>query len=97
MQPQFAGLPWFERDDYEAFRSVLPARKWHRTFDEWLAAAEQTKQRLQRSGIVAVEAHVRSDTFVEWCKSTGRNVDTQALLDFGNDVAYRTYLQQQAH
>lgn len=86
---QAAGMPWFEADDYEAFRSVLPDRRWHATFAEWKTAAEQNFERLKHQGIRAVKAKVRSAEFVDWCRTTSRDVDTQALLVFANEAAYR--------
>lgn len=88
-QIQAAGLPWFEEDDYEAFRSVLPDRNWHKTFGEWEAAAEQNFQRVTNQGVRAIKAKVRSVEFVAWCKDTGRNIDAQALTAFGAEAAYR--------
>lgn len=86
---QATGMAWFDEDDYEAFRSVLPARKWHATFSEWEAAANQNVERLKHQGIRAIKAKARSADFVAWCASTGRNVDTQALTAFAAEVAYR--------
>lgn len=88
-QIQAVGLPWFEEDGYASFRTALPDRRWHATFREWEAAAEQNFKRLQNSGVVAVKAKVRSADFVAWCGQTGRNVDTQALTAFGAEAAYR--------
>lgn len=85
-----AGLPWFEQDDYQAFRSTLPDRHWHATFGEWEAAAQQTLERLEHQGIRAIKAKVRSTDFVAWCRDTGRNVDTQALLAYANEAAARS-------
>lgn len=86
---QAAGLPWFTAEDYESFRKLLPDRNWHGSFAEWEAAAEQTFQRIQNQGIRPVKAKVTSGEFVAWCASTGRNVDTQALLHFANEAALR--------
>lgn len=89
MQVQAMGMAWFEEDDYEAFRSVLPDRKWHATYREWEAAAEQRLEGLRNQGVRAIKAKTRSADFMAWCRRTGRNVDTQALLDFANEAAYR--------
>lgn len=86
---QAVGMAWFEEDDYEAFRSVLPDRKWHPTFREWEAAAKQNAERLKHQGVRAIKAKARSADFVAWCRDTGRDVNTQALLDFANEAAYR--------
>lgn len=88
-QIQATGMPWFEEDDYESFRVVLPDRHWHPTFREWEVAAQQNLERLHHQGVRAVKAKVRSAPFVDWCRRTGRNVDTKALTAFGNEAALR--------
>lgn len=88
-QIQAFGLPWFHEDDYEAFRSVLPDRGWHRTFAEWEASAEQTYQRLKGDGARAFKAKVRSAEFVACCRAGGHDVNTKALNAYGADYAYR--------
>ena len=91
MQPpvQAAGMAWFEEDDYEAFRSVLPDRHWHATFSEWETAANKQIESFTHKGIWTIKAKARSADFAAWCRSTGRDVNTQALLDFANEAAYR--------
>lgn len=89
MQIQVAGMPWFYEDDYETFRSLLPDRSWHDSYREWETAANERLQRVRDDGIRAVKAKVRSGDFADWCRRTGRNVDTQALLAFANEAAYR--------
>lgn len=94
-QIQAHGMPWFYEDDYEAFRSVLPDRSWHRTYREWEAAAEQNLQRPRNEGFRAVKAQVRSSEFIAWCAATGRNVDTEALTAWAAEVARREIMGSQ--
>lgn len=91
MQVQIAGMPWFAADDYEAFRRLMPERSWHPTFAEWEKAANEGLKRIERSGARAVKAHVRSQDFARWCRETGRDINTQALLDFANEAAIRAF------
>ena len=88
-QIQAMGMPWFFEDDYASFRAVLPDRRWHATFAEWEAAAQQNLERLQNQGIRAIKAEVRSADFIAWCRRTGRDVNTEALTAFGAEAAYR--------
>lgn len=89
MQVQIAGIPWFQEDDYETFRLLLPERSWHDSYAEWKAGAEQGVERLKHKGIRTIKAEVRAADFVAWCRSTGREVNTKALLDFANEAAHR--------
>jgi hypothetical protein len=86
MQIQAAGMPWFAEDDYEAFRKLLPERSWHPTFAKWRDAAEQNLKHLQGQGMLAVKAHVHSQSFAAWCRAQGHNVDTRALTTFANEL-----------
>ena len=97
MKPQIAGLPWFAAGDYTSFRAILPDRQWHATHADWLHAAQRTKQRLEQSGIRAIEVHVHSAEFADWCRNTGRDIETESLTAFANEAALRVYLGEQAH
>ncbi len=97
MQIQAAGMPWFQQDDYEAFRKLLPDRSWHPTFDQWRQAAEQNLQRLEGQGMVTVKANVRSDAFADWCRASGHNIDTHALTTFANEFAFRVLQGDEIH
>lgn len=87
MQIQSAGLPWFYEDDYESFRRILPERRWHPTYGEWLQAAEQTLQHESAKGRIALKAYVRSHEFVAWCRERGLDVESRALTTFAAEFA----------
>ncbi|AAF83513.1 hypothetical protein XF_0703 [Xylella fastidiosa 9a5c] len=70
-------------------KPILPERRWHRTYAEWEAAAEQHFKRLNDQGIRTVKAEIRSADFVAWCRRTGRNIDNKALVALANEAAYR--------
>lgn len=88
------GVPWFDREDYEAFRRVVPDLVWHITYYQWEASANRFMDQVQRMGVCAFKAHVKSDTFVEWCRSSGREVNSRALVDYAGDFARRQLLEQ---
>lgn len=97
MRTQAVGLPWFERHDYESFRRVLTDRRWHATYDAWLAAAQESFEQAERQGVVAFKANVRSDAFVQWCERNGIDVDNRALLRFASEYARWAFGEQQRH
>lgn len=94
---EIVGHAWFAEDDYDAFRSILTDRRWHATYDQWLAAANQVQKRYEEGGTRVVRAHVHSGAFVQWCIDTGRRIDTQALTAFANEVAIREHLKMHPH
>ena len=90
-----AGLPWFERDDYEAFQPILPDRNWHAIFDEWEVAANatlaprETLAHLESTGVRAVKATIRSEAFLAWCGHANLELNTKVCLSCANLAAYR--------
>lgn len=81
------GIPWFIREDYDAFRLLLPERAWHTTFDQRLVAATKALDQQRRVGVLAFEVGVQSDTFALWCRTTARGADRQALTDYASMFA----------
>ncbi len=66
------GIAWFAREDYEAFRRLLPRRDWHATYDQWEQDASHLLDLQRREGLHALKVPVRSDTYAEWCWTTGQ-------------------------
>lgn len=94
---QAIGLPWFFEDDYEAFRALLPERRWHSSFALWLAAAEDTERKLQAEGRRTFRAQVRSQDFAVWCGSRGLDINNSALVEYANQFAARALLGEHGH
>ncbi|MCP1376007.1 hypothetical protein [Dyella lutea] len=66
--------------------------------DHWEIAAQQTLDNLEaKHGVRVFKAHVDSKAFGEWCRLSGRDIDTQALLAYANEFAARQLLDQQGH
>lgn len=97
METQILGMAWFDEDDYDAFQALLPDRSWHPTFHAWLEVAEKSHQHLTTCGFRAVKVPVRSDTFAGWCRATGRDINTDALLAYSNEYALRVHQGHETH
>lgn len=91
------GIPWFAGDDYEAFRKLMPDRAWQDTYDKWEFAANKLADQQERAGVRVFKANVQSDAFAQWCRSTGRDINSRALLDYASEFAARQLFQQQSH
>ena len=91
------GIPWFSREDYEAFRRLMPDRSWQDTYDQWELAANKLVDQQQRAGVRVFKADVQSDAFAQWCRDTGRGINSRALLDYASEFAARKLFQQQSH
>ncbi|HEV7779492.1 MAG TPA: hypothetical protein VGO76_21665 [Luteibacter sp.] len=85
MMKRIAGMAWFDADDYEAFRLLLPDRLWHDTYDEWLANAHETMKHLAKRRVSVAKAPVRTTSFIAWCEKTGREPASELLAEFALD------------
>lgn len=82
------GIAWYQREHYSAIRRIMTDRhKLPRTFDEWRKKAERTEQDLTRDGHIVVRAHIDPETFPDWCRSRGLNIDAQSRMEYANAVA----------
>ena len=89
MQENLIGIPWFEEDDYQAFRETLPKYGWEDTYGGWLHGAERELDAFVEQGIPAFKARMNSDRFVAWCIVKGFGVNTNALAAYSDEIAHR--------
>jgi len=85
------GLPWFRKEDFAQLRALfIDAGELHRTYAQWLRAAELAEKTLQARGICVVRAPLRPYEFAAWCESRGLPTDAEARREFANEFAEHT-------
>ena len=83
------GIPWYRREDWDALKRILEdSDKLHDSFDDWRKAAGGLENHLRSQGHVVERAYIDPDTFPDWCRSRGLNVDAHARTEFANSVAF---------
>ncbi|MDR1661233.1 MAG: hypothetical protein LBR95_02225 [Azoarcus sp.] len=86
------GMVWYERQDYDAILRIMTDRdKLPATFHEWRMSAESGEKQLRRSGHTVVRARIDPETFPDWCRARGLNVDAQARIEFSRNAALERY------
>jgi hypothetical protein len=83
------GIPWFFREDYDAFRRLIPQRSWHDTFDQWEVDANKLVDMQKSVGARVFKAPVQSDTFAQWCRLNGHELGSHALSVYASECARR--------
>jgi len=85
---QIIGMVWYEREHYDAIRRVMADReKLPATFHEWLMKAETNEKNFRREGKIVVRAFINPETFPDWCRSRGLNIDAKARNLFAAEAA----------
>lgn len=83
-------MVWFKREHFDTLRAMFEdGHKLHRTYDEWLAAAETGRKSLEAKGVRVVCVDLDQHDFPEWCKAQGKKLDADGRNAYANWVAYR--------
>ena len=85
------GIAWFtDRETYQKALSIFDdSYKLSTSYDEWLLQAEGLCEQIERAGKTPVKAIIDPDTFPEWCRDRGLNVDAAARMEFASLEAYK--------
>lgn len=82
------GIAWYRPEDYDAIRRVMAdGKQLPASFHVWRMNAETGEKQLRRQGHTVVRAYIDPETFPDWCRARGHDVDAQARMDFANIVA----------
>jgi len=86
---KIAGIVWYktERNYINACRIFADAFNMPNTYMDWLIQVKKRAKEVQRDGWVLVRAELDPETFPDWCKARGLNVDSKARSLFGNEAA----------
>ena len=91
-QIKVIGLPWYRRENWVRLKALFTdGEKLHRTYDEWLAAAEQGCQAVELDGHRAIRIDIDPDTFAQWCKAKGFQPDAEARRKFATLMAVQNF------
>lgn len=90
MQTKIAGMAWYKPENFARLRAMFEdGDKLHRSYPEWLAAAETGSKQLEKSGVRVVHVDIDPDHFPEWCKAQGQKLDAAARQVYASAVAYK--------
>jgi len=90
------GMVWYRFEDYDAIRRIMADRhKLPATFSEWRMKAEQKEKLERRNGKFVLRVFIDPETFPDWCRARGLDIDAQArhrfTVDTLADVVERTH------
>lgn len=89
------GMPWFRPDTFGTMRAMFEdGHKLHRTYDEWLRAAEVGRKAQEVKGMRVVRAYLDQNEFPAWCKAQGLKLDANGRMQFASWVAYQVLTGQ---
>ena len=91
------GMVWYQREHYSAILGIMADRdQLPASFHVWLMKAETGEKKYRREGKIVVRAFIDPETFPDWCRTRGLNIDAKARMEFANFVAYDTVQRRHA-
>jgi hypothetical protein len=84
------GMAWYKPENFLRLRAMFEdGHKLHRTYREWLAAAEANEKALKIKGLRVLRVDIDPDQFPEWCKAEGLKLNADARNRYASMVAHR--------
>lgn len=91
MQVKIIGMAWYNPDNFARLIAMFEdGHKLHRTYPEWLKAAEANYKRLSTDGVRVVKVDIDPDQFPKWCKTKGLNLNAEARIAYASFIAHKT-------
>jgi hypothetical protein len=93
MQISVTGMVWYSNaEDYDRLKAMFTdSDKLADTFDSWIKSAQTGFDKLTGAGHVVIKANIDPDTFPEWCRARGLEMNAHARTAFGNECAAEHY------
>lgn len=83
-------LPWYNRDDYPDIRDMMVDRhSLARTYEQWLAAAENNESVGRQAGLEIVRVIIEPSSFARWCSAAGVEPDSTARMRYAAEQQMR--------
>lgn len=88
MQVQIIGMSWYKAENFDRLRAMFEdGEKLHRTYKEWLVAAETGRRSFEAKGIRVFCVDIDPDEFPKWCKANGLKLNAEARNKYGSHIA----------
>ncbi len=86
------GMAWYKPEHYDEVQRlsadgvmVIP------TYQQWLDAAQELFNKIEREGHTVEKVYIEPDTFPSWCEERGLVMDSQARARFADEFVARKY------
>lgn len=86
------GIPWDKEEDYEHLKTIFDDHQnLPSTFQDWLNKAQNLADRIKSQGCIVEKVYIDPNTFPQWCRGRGLDINGQARIEFVNEFVARKY------
>ena len=85
-----AGVAWYSSTQWQQLRELAAdAERLEKTYEEWLAVADQAWKKMEASGIALVKVRVDVSDLTMWCRERDIPIDGKARAQYVVEVMKR--------
>ena len=85
-------MVWYRAEDYSAVLRVMSdSDKLPATFEKWLFKAQKNEKEMRRKGYTVIRICIDPETFPDWCRARGLDVNANARNLFAAESAKEQY------
>lgn len=87
-QPSVQAMVWYKEEDWDTLKQMfVDSHLLPENYQDWLARAEEMKEKVQAQGDIAMKVFIDPETFPEWCKKKNMKMDAEARSTLAIEVA----------
>jgi len=89
------GIAWYKEEDYLRLKDLfVDGHTLPDTFNEWLDKAQNLFNQHRTKGHIVEKVYIDPNTFPDWCRGRGLDIDTNARSEFASEFVARKYINQ---
>lgn len=87
-QPSVQAMVWYKEEHWESLKEMfVDGDRLPLSYADWLERAEQMKAQAQAEGDAVIKVFIDPETFPEWCRKKGLEMDSEARSQLAIEVA----------
>lgn len=87
-QPSVQAMVWYKEEHWDTLKQMfVDGDRLPPTYEEWHRRAEEMKEQAQAAGDAVIKVFIDPETFPEWCKQKGVEMDSEARSQLAIEVA----------
>ncbi len=87
-QPSVQAMVWYKKEDWLILKEMfVDGEMLPKTYEDWLKRAEEMKDKAQAAGDAVIKVFIDPQTFPEWCKQKGLEMNGEARSQLAIEVA----------
>ena len=87
-QPSVQAMVWYKKEDWQQLKEMfVDGDMLPKSYEDWEKRAEEMKNKAQAEGDAVIKVYIDPQTFPEWCRKKGVEMNGEARSQLAIEVA----------